>query len=140
LLYKQLGNESQHGGFIGKTCDRLKRSFSTDWRQAAEDACTGCMKCFDTKKGIDYKLVERVMGDDDGDGEDELDNWLVAETANLISLSDCGIEIDWQSKPFYKLQLFQAWRDCEKEVEEIEKIQTAQFQRAIMQFLGMKKK
>ncbi len=76
------------------------------------------------------------MNDQTGDG---LDNDLVAETERLISLSDCGIEINWIEKPFWKFQLFQAWRSAEKEVVDIYRMQTANFERGILKFLGFKK-
>jgi len=46
----------------------------------------------------------------------------IEETERLISLADCGIEIDWERKEFIHFYLFQIWRSCEKEVENLRQI------------------
>ncbi len=121
------------GVFIGKSCDRLQKAVGTSWREKANEACTGCMKCF-PKNTIDFELIERVMAG----GDIEQLSSPVAETANLISLANCGIAIDWASKPFWKFQLFQAWRDCEKEAKLKQEAETSMFQKSILSYLGFK--
>ena len=82
-------------GFIGKTCDRFQKAYGNTATEKADEACTGCMKCFDVKKGIDFALVERVMNaEKEPDNEDNLAD----EIERIVGLELCGVKQNWNGQ------------------------------------------
>jgi hypothetical protein len=96
----------------GESCPR--------WQNAAGDkklATIGCEKC-DGNPPLENQESENC---------EQKAQDLLEEAERLIGLSDCGIEIDWSNKDYEYFELFQMWRSCEKEIENLRKFRLQQF-------------
>ena len=111
-VFEQSGETLGEGGINfsrcpGEECPSWRKAAGNNWLEKSQEACDNCSKC-----GGNYPL-------DPNEKNESVSDDLVEEIQRLILLADCGILIDWENKDFLYFYLFQIWRGCEKEVENL---------------------